>query len=233
MRLTYVNERVHEIEHGRAQRSLGLQRAQARRQWRGRARAGRDDLERGAELVVRIVGGRVEQSRDLRAVAPELLAERLLEARGHPDLGAEPIAREGHRRELVGECEPEVVHQAIDPAQREPPRCIGAGVALEALEDAERAVTVGAKPRLGELDPALAAVAFDLALVGVEHDLPHEAAVAGRRELRVEQRQELGGEHGRIAAEAQPQVPVRIAVPRKNHCSASPRSSAVVIAGAR
>ena len=76
-------------------------------------------------------------------------------------------------------------------AQGEAPARVRALVALQHLEDREHGLAVHLEEALGEGDPLGAAVALDLALVGVELDPPEAAVGEQRIERRVEARQHL------------------------------------------
>src|SRR5204862_1667330 len=118
--------------------------------------------------------------------------------------------RGGEGAEALLEAEPQVVEQAIDPEQREPPPPVEPRLADQVRERLEDRVAVGLEHGLGELDAAGSTVALDLALVRVElHTIQMPVFEPGAGGL-VEGRQQIAPQPRRIAGEADPEVRLRV-----------------------
>ena len=85
-------------------------------------------------------------------------------------------------------------------------------VALECTEDGERGVAVGLEEALREPHPLRTTVAFHLALVGAELDLPDQAALEERSGGLVQGRDRFAEQPLRSTVQADAQVPVWVAV---------------------
>lgn len=71
----------------------------------------------------------------------------------------------------------DVRQQAVGGVHAQFPTSVWLVVAAENAQQFQHAVAVDGVDLLGQLDPSVAAVAFDLAMVGVEHDAPNCAVV--------------------------------------------------------
>ncbi len=108
--------------------------------------------------------------------------------------------------------EAEVGEQHVGAAQSEPPTDLRPLVPLQHLDHGDDGVAVRLEDRFGEEHPLRAAVALHLPFVGVELHLPQPAVGQTGTELLVQAGEEPAAELLRLAVEAQPQVPLRIAV---------------------
>ncbi len=113
---------------------------------------------------------------------------------------------------LASSDEPEVGEQHVRAAQGDAPARVRAFVPFDHLDDFEDRLAVDLEKALGEGDPLGAAVALDLALVGIELELPQAAVGEQRSERVVDRRQDLGLQPAGVAVEADAQVPLGIAV---------------------
>src|SRR5438105_389159 len=96
--------------------------------------------------------------------------------------------------------------------QHQPPAHIASSVLREHAGQLQNCFAVGMEDLLGEQNPVWAAVTLDLALVGVKLDAPQPAIFQKRSCGALQQGKDLIMKSGRVAVDAQAQVPVGITV---------------------